>query len=414
MDLVDRDLEKAEREATPNRFPDNAPKSPSEDMKKAEKHSRPKTPRPSSSVASSSSSASSIHRGEGLGLSHTHTSRELERHPTHLSRIETHRTQHEGTVGRSNTTKSSKKPLPPMGAGKEYPPRLPEREEYVVEFDGPHDPLHPQNWPMRKKLVIAVVLGYTTLVAAFASSIFSAATRAVAEQFGVSTEVGILGLSLYVLGFATGPILWAPLSELRGRKLPMIISMFGFSIFSVATAVGKDLQTVFICRFWGGVFASCPLAVVAAVFSDMFDNRELRFSFLCRTQSSHRRVCGALYLCPVGNVILAQGFLLPSSHQIQQVNTTDLAKQQGTRGLAVTLFSMTVFTGPLLAPFIGGFTVMNPHLGWRWTEYFAAILGFLALGLNLFFLRETYPPIVYAFLRPHNSTQLERLYADQM
>ena len=45
--------------------------------------------------------------------------------------------------------------------------------------------------------------------------------------------------------------------------------MFGFSIFQVATAVGKDLQTVLLCRFFGGVFGSCPLAVVAAIFSDV-------------------------------------------------------------------------------------------------------------------------------------------------
>jgi len=37
---------------------------------------------------------------------------------------------------------------------------------------------------------------------------------------------------------------------------------------------------------------------------------------------------------------------------------------------------------------------MDPHLGWRWTEYIAAIMGFLALGLNVVFLEETYPPIV--------------------
>ena len=114
--------------------------------------------------------------------------------------------------------------------------------------------------------------------------------------------------------------------------------MFGFSIFSIATAVGKDLQTVLISRFFGGVFGSCPLAVVAAVFSDMFGNR--------------------------------------------------------TRGLAVTVFSMTVFTGPLFAPFVGGFIVMNKDLGWRWTEYIVAIMGFLAFGLNVLFLKETYPPIV--------------------
>jgi DHA1 family multidrug resistance protein-like MFS transporter len=96
------------------------------------------------------------------------------------------------------------------------------------------------------------MLGYTTLVSAFTSSIFSTATRTVAAQYHVSTEVGLLGLSFYVLGFAFGPILWAPLSELRGRRLPLVLSMFGFSIFQVAVASAKDLQTILLCRFWGG------------------------------------------------------------------------------------------------------------------------------------------------------------------
>jgi len=37
---------------------------------------------------------------------------------------------------------------------------------------------------------------------------------------------------------------------------------------------------------------------------------------------------------------------------------------------------------------------MNPNLGWRWTEYFVAIMGFLSFGLNVIFLEETYPPVV--------------------
>ena len=100
------------------------------------------------------------------------------------------------------------------------------------------------------------MLGYTTLVSAFTSSIFSTATRTVAAQYHVSTEVGLLGLSLYVLGFALGPTFWAPLSELRGRRLPIVLSMFGFSIFQIAVAAAKDLQTIFLCRFWGGEL--CP------------------------------------------------------------------------------------------------------------------------------------------------------------
>ncbi|GJD01622.1 major facilitator superfamily transporter [Colletotrichum higginsianum] len=175
------------------------------------------------------------------------------------------------------------------------------------------------------------------MTSAFTSSIFSAATQVIATEYNVSATVGTLGVSFYVLGFAFGPTLWAPLSELRGRRLPIVLSMFGFSIFSISTAVAKDLQTILICRFFAGFFGACPLAVVAAVFSDMFDNR--------------------------------------------------------TRGSAITVFSMAVFTGPLLAPFIGGF-IVESHLGWRWTEYIPSFMGFFAFFLDLFFLEETYPPVI--------------------
>lgn len=141
MDIVDRDLQKAERDASPDRFPQPTTK----DATPLER-----TASGSTSSSTSSSSSASVIRQE-IGMSRIQTGRDLERHPTELSRIETHRSQHSGTVGRSLRSRESKKPLPNFGGGKEYPPQLPEREEYVVEFDGPEDPLHPQNWPMKKK-----------------------------------------------------------------------------------------------------------------------------------------------------------------------------------------------------------------------------------------------------------------------
>ncbi|KAL8693610.1 MAG: hypothetical protein Q9224_003721 [Gallowayella concinna] len=147
MDIVDRDLEKAERDASPNRFP----------QANTQQHVAPLERVGSAASASTSSSSSSASSAavirEEIGMSRIQTGRDLERHPTELSRIETHRSQHSGTVGRSLRSRESKKPLPNFGGGKEYPPQLPEREEYVVEFDGPEDPLHPQNWPMKKKYV---------------------------------------------------------------------------------------------------------------------------------------------------------------------------------------------------------------------------------------------------------------------
>lgn len=327
IDEVDRELIAAEREASPDHYQRRA----SNEIERV--------------LSASSVSTESSARGSRLNnnnMSRVSTQNDLERHPTALSRIATARSQHNATVGvsglRSRTSsRASRKPLPAFGAGKPYPPPLPEQEEYVVEFDGPDDPLHSQNWPLRKKILTAAMLGYTTMTSAFTSSIFSSATQVVASKYGVPAEVGLLGTTFYVLGFAFGPTLWAPLSELKGRRLPLVISMFGFTVFSIGCATGKDIQTILICRFFGGFFGACPLAVVAAVFSDMFDNR--------------------------------------------------------TRGIAVTLFSMAVFTGPLLAPFIGGFITYS-HLGWRWTEYLATIMGGVAFVLDFLFLEETYPPVI--------------------
>lgn len=139
MDIVDRDLERAETDASLKQFPqDNRRDGELERLESA------------LSSSSSLTSSPSVIREE-MGMSRIQTGRDLERHPTELSRIDTHRSQHSGTVGRSLRSRESKKPLPNFGGGKDYPPLLPEREEYVVEFDGPDDPLHPQNWPLKKK-----------------------------------------------------------------------------------------------------------------------------------------------------------------------------------------------------------------------------------------------------------------------
>ncbi|KAH6720269.1 major facilitator superfamily domain-containing protein [Leptodontidium sp. 2 PMI_412] len=227
--------------------------------------------------------------------------------------------------------------LPTFGKGKTYPPSLPDRESYVVDFEGPDDPLNAQNWPVKTKLLLSAILIFDSISATFGSSIFSAAAVGVEAEFHVGKEVGTLGTSLFVLGFAFGPVMWGPLSELHGRRLPIIIASFGFGVFGIAVAVAKDLQTIMICRFFNGIFGSCPLAVVAAVFADMYNNE--------------------------------------------------------TRGLAVATFAATVFMGPLLAPFIGGF-ISTSYLGWRWTMYLSAIMGFTSFGLTLLFMQETYGPII--------------------
>ncbi|CAG8039384.1 unnamed protein product [Penicillium salamii] len=222
-----------------------------------------------------------------------------------------------------------------IGVNKPFPAPLPASEDYVVEFNGHNDPDHPQNWKVSLKVFISVLVCSGTFIVSLTSAIFAPGIDEVSKAFGVSTVVGTLGTTLYVLGFSFGPVIWGPASELKGRKWPLTIAMLGGGIFTIASAVAKDLQTLIICRFFAGVCGASQLTVVPGVLADLYDN--------------------------------------------------------STRGVAISLYALTVFVGPFMAPFVGGF-IASSQLGWRWTLYIPAILSLVNGAISVLFLSETYPP----------------------
>lgn len=233
------------------------------------------------------------------------------------------------TSGDDFTLGPDSRGLPPMLEG--------DPSQYLVELTSQDDPANAKSWPIARKMRSALVLGYGTLCSTWGSSVFSSAVVPVSEIFGVSRVVAILGLTLYICGFATGPLAFAPLSELYGRKWPLVVASFVFTCFMFATATAKDIQTLMLCRFFAGAFASCPLAVVGGAFSDLFGNE--------------------------------------------------------TRGIAIAAFSGVVFIGPFISPIVGSF-ITDSYLGWRWTEYITGIMGALSFVLNLLILEETYPTTI--------------------
>lgn len=86
------------------------------------------------------------------------------------------------------------------------------------------------------------------------------------SDFGVSAEVGELGLSLYVLSLALAPMCLAPLSEYFGRS-PIYITSYGvFLAFLLGTALVQNLGGFLVLRLLSGLFSAvtigeCPLTV---------------------------------------------------------------------------------------------------------------------------------------------------------
>jgi hypothetical protein len=83
----------------------------------------------------------------------------------------------------------------------------PSEKQGIVSWDGPSDPENPKNWsPLRKWLIVTTTCLMTFCVT-FSSSVFSATVAVTAEEFNTSSEVMVLGISLFVLGFAISKLI---------------------------------------------------------------------------------------------------------------------------------------------------------------------------------------------------------------
>ena len=82
---------------------------------------------------------------------------------------------------------------------------------YLVEFL-PNDSRNALNFSRSKKWLITILQAIATLAVTFTSTAYSGGLSSILMHFHVSTEVAILGVSMFVVGFALGPLISAPLS----------------------------------------------------------------------------------------------------------------------------------------------------------------------------------------------------------
>jgi Major Facilitator Superfamily len=152
-----------------------------------------------------------------------------------------------------------------------------EEDPYVVDFIE-NDPRNPMTFSAVKKWSLTMIVAFATLAVAFVSSAYSGAVEQIIIEFGASQEVVTLGISLFVLGFVIGPLLWAPFSELYGRQLLFIGTYGVLTAFNAGAAGSKNMTTLLVLRFFAGAFGSSPLTNAGGVIADMFPGRERGFA----------------------------------------------------------------------------------------------------------------------------------------
>ncbi|KIM23576.1 hypothetical protein M408DRAFT_332296 [Serendipita vermifera MAFF 305830] len=175
-----------------------------------------------------------------------------------------------------------------------------------------------------------------SLCATTCSSMVASTYTQVEEEFGISAEVAILGLSLFVGGLGIGPLFLGPLSEFFGRAPIYRYSYLLFVIFNIPVAVGQNAATWLVGRFLSGVSGAAFLSVAGGSVSDLFEGEAL--------------------------------------------------------SLPMAVYSASPFMGPVLGPIFAGF--INQNTSWRWTWYVQIIWATVELALLVFAVPETYSPVL--------------------
>ncbi|RSM02859.1 hypothetical protein CEP52_007760 [Fusarium oligoseptatum] len=147
---------------------------------------------------------------------------------------------------------------------------------------------NPVNFSNVKKARV-VAAGVAIIVnSALGSSLPSGAASDIAKEFSVTAPLQLVLLnSIYMLGFAIGPLIFGPLSEHVGRRIVLIGTYVAYMIFTLCCAVSPTYGTLLLFRLLCGIAAAAPNAVVGPLFADIYDRPEPRGRsmayFMCAT-----------------------------------------------------------------------------------------------------------------------------------
>ncbi|RDW82446.1 MFS general substrate transporter-7 [Coleophoma cylindrospora] len=202
----------------------------------------------------------------------------------------------------------------------------------IVGWEGQEDPAMPMNFPDNRKLLLLCLVSTMTFVAPLASSMFAPGVSFMAAEFhSTSTMLDAFTISIFVLGFAIGPLLLSPLSEIYGRKVVLDCANGFFVVWQIGCALAPNISALLIFRFLAGLGGSGCITLGSGVIADLYTAEA--------------------------------------------------------RGKASAIFSLGPLFGPVVGPICGGF--ISQRAGWRWAFWVVLIASApTAIGIG-FLNRET-------------------------
>lgn len=112
-----------------------------------------------------------------------------------------------------------------------------------------------------------------TVNSTLGSSLPSNEISYITDTFHIKDEdIKLLPMSIYLVGYIFGPIVFAPLSELYGRRWITIATFSLFTLSTMAAALAPNWSSLLIFRLLAGIGASAPISVVGGIYADIYES----------------------------------------------------------------------------------------------------------------------------------------------
>ncbi|KAK8161639.1 major facilitator superfamily domain-containing protein [Phyllosticta citrichinensis] len=143
------------------------------------------------------------------------------------------------------------------------------QDPFVVDWE-PNDPEKPLNWRDRDKWSIIGMISFMTFLPPLASSMFAPGVPDVMKEFETtSNTMATFVVSVFVLGFACGPLVVGPLSEMYGRNPVYHATNVGFTVLNILCARADSMGALVAYRFFAGVTGVGSVTNGGGSISDM-------------------------------------------------------------------------------------------------------------------------------------------------
>lgn len=127
----------------------------------------------------------------------------------------------------------------------------------------------------RTRLGLALLLGMLAVLGPLNIDMYLPGFPDIAADLDASASQVQLSLTSCLVGLALGQVVVGPISDARGRRGPLIVSLLLFVLSSLLCALAPNIAVLVVARFLQGLTASAGVVLSRAVVRDVFDGTEL-------------------------------------------------------------------------------------------------------------------------------------------